>query len=178
MHILLAILGVAVGVGFWLWRARTAANAAIETADDIRAAVRRFGYHRKSKVNPLDGIEDARLAAAGILAAFANIDGALSREEIAAMVAECAAAFDADTAEAEQVVAYGRWLIQQSGNMDETIRRLARNLETKLSAAEKQQLLAMVERVAALEGGGLSDSQKYSLDLLARQLGQDIRRLN
>jgi len=172
VHILLAVLGIAVGIGVWLWRARIAANAVVETADDIRAAVRRFGYHRKSKASPLDGIDDARLAAAGILVAFANMDGALSREEIAAVAAECAQAFEAEAAEAEQIVAYGRWLIQQSANMDEAIRRLARNLETKLTASEKQELLAMAERIAAIEDGGLSGAQRYSLDLLARQLGQ------
>ena len=127
MHILIALLGVAVGAGIWIWRLRIAAKATLDTASDIHAAVRRFGYRRKANVNPLDGVEDARLAAAGILAAFAN--------------------------------------------MDEVVRRLGRNLETKLDATEKRQLLAMIERVAGVEGGGLSDSQRYALDSLARQLG-------
>jgi len=173
MHILLAVLGIAAGIGFWIWRARNAASAASElvnAADDIRAAVRRFGYHRKANVNPLDGIEDVRLAAAGILVAFANMDDVLSREEIAAVARECATAFTAEADEAEQIAAYGRWLIQQSNNMDEAIRRLGRNLETKLSAVEKQQLFGMIERVCGVEGGGLSDAQRYALDQLARQL--------
>jgi uncharacterized tellurite resistance protein B-like protein len=174
MHIVLAVLAAVAGIGFWIWRAHMAARAAsdlLETADDIRAAVRRFGYRRKANVNPLDGIEDARLAAAGILAAFASMDGALSREEIAAIAGECGAAFSAEAQEAEQITAYGRWLIQQSANMDEVVRRLGRSLETRLDAAEKRQLLAMIERVGGIEGGGLSDSQRYALDSLARQLG-------
>jgi uncharacterized tellurite resistance protein B-like protein len=170
MHILIAILGVAVGVGIWLWRARLAARAAIDTADDICAALRRFGYRRKANTNPLDGIEDARLAAAGILAAFANMDGGIGREEIAAIAEECRRTFNTDTTEAEQIGAYGRWLVQQSNNMDEAVRRLARNLETKLSEAEKDQLRDMVERVASIDGGTLSDSQRYTLGQLMRQL--------
>lgn len=170
MHILLAILGVAVGVGFWLWRARLAARAAIDTADDIRAAVRRFGYRRKANTNPLDGIEDARLAAAGIMAAFAKMDGEIGREEVAAITEECRRAFHTDAAEAEQICAYGRWLVQQSGNMDEAVRRLGRNLETRLSEAEKNQLMEMIQRVASIEGGELSDGQRYTLGQLARQL--------
>jgi hypothetical protein len=55
--------------------------------------------------------------------------------------------------------------------MDEVVRRLGRSLETRLDAAEKRQLLAMIERVGGIEGGGLSDSQRYALDSLARQLG-------
>ncbi len=173
MHIILALAGVAAVVGVWLWRAHTAARAAgelMDTADDVRAALRRFGYRRKANVNPLDGIDDSRLAATGILAAFANMDGGVGREEIAAIARECAAAFHCDAAEAEQIGAYGRWLIQQSGNMDEAVRRLARNLEGKLTEAEKDQLMEMITRVASIDGGELSDSQRYTLGQLARQL--------
>ena len=174
MHILLGILGVVGVVVFWLWRMRNAATAArdvVEVADDMRAAVRRFGYRRKANQNPLDGIEDPRLAAAGILTAFANMDGALSREEITAIEGACKAAFGCDLAEAEQVAAYGRWLVQQSaGNMDEVIRRLARNLVGKLDREEVRELLALVEEVSGVDGGTLSDAQRDTFERLERQL--------
>jgi len=173
MHILLAVLAIAVGIGVWIWRAQMAARAAsdlLETADDIRAAVRRFGFNRKAKSSPHDGIPDPRLAAAGILAAFANMEGGLGREEIAAIAEECRRAFGCDAEEAAQIGAYGRWLAQQSANMDETVRRIARNLQDMLTAEEKEQLFGMIERVASINGGGLSDAQRYTLDQLARQL--------
>ena len=88
LAVVLAVLAALAGIGFWIWRAHMAARAAsdlLETADDIRAAVRRFGYRRKTNTNPLDGIEDARLAAAGILCAFANMDGGIGSAEIAAI---------------------------------------------------------------------------------------------
>lgn len=174
MHIVLGILGVAGVVLFWIWRLRNTASAArdvVEVADDVRAAVRRFGYRRKANQNPLDGIEDARLAAAGIMAAFANMDGAFSREEITAIKDACRTAFGCEGAEAEQIGAYGRWLVQQSaGNMDEVIRRLARNLVNQLDHVEKHQLLDMVRDIASIEGGGLSDSQLDALERLQRQL--------
>jgi len=132
--------------------------------------LRRFGYRRKANTNPLDGIADARLAAAGILCAFANMDGGIGREEIAAIAEECRRSFNTDTTEAEQIGAYGRWLVQQSSNMDEAVRRLARNLETKLSAAEKHQLWGKIDRVAANDGGALSDSPRDTLGQLMRQL--------
>ena len=174
MHILLILLGIAGGIGIWLWRAHMAARAAgdlVEAADDIRAALRRFGYRRKANTSPLDGLEDSRLAAAGILAAFANMDGGIGREEIAAIAEECRRTFKTDTAEAEQLGAYGRWLAQQSANMDEVVRRLARNLETKLTQEEKSQLMEMIERVASINGGAMTDAQRYTMMQLARQLG-------
>ena len=175
MHILLGILAVVGGVLFWIWRTQNAATAArdvVEVADDIRAAVRRFGFSRKANQHPLDGIDDPRLAAAGILAAFANMDGALSRDEIAGIAKTCRDAFGCSAHDADQIGAYGRWLIQQSpNNMDEVIRRLGRNLVHKLDEAEKQDLLTMIERVASIEGGGLSDIQADAMERLARQLG-------
>lgn len=173
MHILLAVLAAAAGIGFWLWRAHMAARAAsdlLETADDIRAAVRRFGFNRKAKTSPHDGIPDPRLAAAGILAAFANMNGGIGREEIAAIAEECRRAFGCDRKEAEDIGAYGRWLAQQSPNMDETVRRIGRNLQDMLTAEEKEQLFGMIERVASIDGGGLSDGQRRTLDNLRRQL--------
>lgn len=173
MHIVLAVLGIAAGIGFWLWRAHMAARAAgelMDTADDIRAALRRFGYRRKANASPLDGIDDPRLAAAGILAAFANMEGGIGRAEIEAISAECRRAFQTDAAEAAQIGAYGRWLVQQSANMDEAVRRLARNLEGKLDEAEKDQLMEMIERVASIDDGALTDGQRYTLAQLARQL--------
>ncbi|WP_299625485.1 TerB family tellurite resistance protein [Pelagibius sp.] len=174
MHILLGILGV-VGVAlFWYWRMRNAATAArevVEIADDMRAAVRRFGYRRKANQNPLDGIEDPRLAAAGILAAFANMDGALSREEIDAIDEACGKAFACSAEDARQIGAYGRWLVQQSaGNMDEVIRRLARNLIGQLTAEERGQLLATIREIAEIEDGALSDAQEDSFRRLEHQL--------
>lgn len=173
MHIVLAVLGIAAGVGIWLWRAHMAARAAgelIDTADDIRAALRRFGYRRKANAKPLDGIDDPRLAAAGILAAFANMEDGIGRTEIEAISGECRRAFKVDATEAAQIGAYGRWLVQQSANMDEAVRRLARNLEGKLDEAEKDQLLEMIERVASINDGALTDGQRYTLSQLARQL--------
>ncbi|MEO3427680.1 TerB family tellurite resistance protein [Pelagibius sp. CAU 1746] len=173
MHIVLAVLGIAAGIGVWLWRAHMAARAAgelMDTADDIRSALRRFGYRRKANANPLDGIDDPRLAAAGVLAAFAKMEGGIGRAEVEAISEECRRAFRTDAAEAAQIGAYGRWLVQQSANMDEAVRRLARNLEGKLSEAEKDQFLEMIERVASIDDGALTDGQRHTLAQLASQL--------
>ena len=57
-----------------------------------------------------------------------------------------------------------------AGNMDEVIRRLARNLNGRLEADERQQLFAMIEEVASVEGGRLSDTQRDTFDRLQQQL--------
>ncbi|WP_282609193.1 hypothetical protein [Pelagibius sp. Alg239-R121] len=174
MHILLgflAVVGVAVA---WIWRARNAASAAkevVEVADDVRAAVRRFGYRRIADKNPLDTVEDPRLSAAGILAAIAKMDGDYTREQMTAIQQECGRVFSASDKDAEQFTAYGRWLAQQSANPDEVVRRLSGNLSKNLAANERQELLGMVERVSAIEGRGATDEQILALKRLRESLG-------
>ncbi len=162
MHILLGLAAVVGGIIFWIWRIRNTASAAkemIEVADDVRAAVRRFGYRRSADKNPLETIEDPRLAAAGVLASVAKMDGDYSRKQMTVIQQECARVFQASDKDAEQIAAYGRWLAQQSDNTDEVIRRLTTCLSKTLAQKERQEFLGMVERVSAVEGGGASDSQ-------------------
>ena len=173
MHIILGALAVIGTIVFFLIRTRNAANTArdlIGVADDMRAAVRRFGYSRKANQNPLDELDDPRLAAAGVLAAFARMDGSYTAAQISAIEAECANVFQASESDAAQITAYGRWLAQQSENMDEVVRRLAKSLNRLLDTIEKQQVLAMATRVASVEGSGPSDVQAYALETLKRQL--------
>lgn len=162
MHILLGLAAVVGGIVFWIWRMKTTASAAkevIEVADDVRAAVRRFGYRRSADKNPLETVDDPRLAAVGVLASVAKMDGDYTREQMTAIQEECARVFAASNKDAEQIAAYGRWLAQQSDNPEEVIRRLTGCLSKSLGPAERQEFLGMVERVSAVEGGGASDAQ-------------------
>lgn len=173
MHIFLGFLAVIGFAIYWIWKIRNAAAVAkdvVEVADDVRAAVRRFGYRRHADQHPLDAVEDPRLAAAGILAAIAKMDGDYTREQMTMIQNECIRVFEASSKEAEDFAAGGRWLAQQLSNPDEVIRRLARKLSGTLAPAESTQLLAMVERVASVEGDGVSDPQRLAHKLLSEIL--------
>lgn len=174
MHILLGLVGVLGGIVFWIWKVKTAASVArevVDTVGDVRAAVRRLGYGRGAGELPLEAVEDTRLAAAGILVAFAKMDGDCTREQIAAIQNECARVFEASEKEAEQFTASGRWLAHQLSNPDEVVRKLSKSLSKTLTHAQGQALLGMAERVSAVEGGGLSDAQKLALKRLSEALG-------
>lgn len=170
MHILLGLLGVVGGIIFWIWKIKTAASVAREVVDvaaGAHAAFRRLGFQRNSDKHPLDAVEDTRLAAAGILLAFVKMDGDYTREQIAAVQDECVRVFGASKKDAEQFTANGRWLAQQLSNPDEVVRKLSRNLAKSLTYEQQQELLGMVERVSAVEGGGASDAQKLALKQLS-----------
>ena len=103
MPFILAAIGVLIAAAVWYQRARAAKDAAgdlIGAANDARLAARRFGYRMKANVHPVELIEDPRLAAAGVAAAVAGMDGPLTREEIDQLAQECQVVFGAERAEA------------------------------------------------------------------------------
>ncbi|WP_085904485.1 TerB family tellurite resistance protein [Kiloniella majae] len=173
MHILLAVVAVLGGIAFFIWRVRSTAQAAkdvVEAVDDIRATARRYNHSRKTKANPLENIEDNRVAAATILAAFARMDGDYTREQLVAIKEECKRVFNTSEAEAVEITGQSRWLMEQTANVDEAIRRLSRVLRRALDVEEKKQLLTMVTHISTIEGGQMSEAQEQSLGQLSRQL--------
>lgn len=174
MHILAGILLIAGVAIFWMWRIRNASilfREAVYAVEEAFLALRRFGFRRKVNRNPLDHVADPRVAAAGILAAFANMDSALCQEEIAGIERVCRRAFSCGAEEARDLGIHGRWLIQNSeANMGEVIRRLTRSLAGRLDPAEKRQLAEMVAEVARIESGRISPSQQAALDQMVRRL--------
>ena len=172
MAVIGAILAALAAAMFWVWRARAAASAAselLDVADDLRAAVRRFGYRRTKGRNPLDSIEDPRLAAAGIWAAIARMDGEATRAQIEAITNEARAEFRVDASEGGDIASYGRWLVTQSGNPEEVIRRLTSRLSGVLTSDEAKGFIAAAERVASVEGS-VGERQSRAIAGLQRVL--------
>ena len=152
MHILLGLIGVISAAAFWIWRARYTADALREAADlvgDAQSAARRFGFRRKSGVHPADAVDDPRLAAAGVCAAIATIDGPMTEGEIATLTSEAERLFAAPTSEAAEITAFGRWVADQCGTPEEAVRRLARPLRARTTEAERGDLIALASSVAA-----------------------------
>ncbi|MGF1552265.1 MAG: TerB family tellurite resistance protein [Paracoccaceae bacterium] len=171
MPFILALLGVLSVAAVWYWRvkmAREAGGELLDAAADVRAAVRRFGYRRRADVHPADAVEDSRLAAAGVMAAVAGVDGALSRAEIDAIAAEARRVFGAGPAEADEIAAFGRWVAGQCGTPEEAVRRLTRAIRRLAGDAAGPDLVAMAERVARADGALPNERQDELLHALRR----------
>jgi uncharacterized tellurite resistance protein B-like protein len=174
MHIILGVLGVLGAVALWYWRFKAAQEAAGEVANvanDVRLAIRRFGYMRKHKTHPADCVEDPRLAAAGIAAAVAAMDAPLSQAEIDRLTAEAGSVFGVEASEAVDIAAFGRWIAGQCNTPDEAVRRLIRVVRDKAGAEAGPDLLAMVESVATADGGALDEDEADALQAIRRGLG-------
>ena len=173
MHILIGLLTLLGVVAVWIWRARAAADASreiVDAASDARAALRRYGYRRKAGQHPADSVDDPRLAAAGIMAALARMDGDVTAEQSNALRVECRASFRVGQQEADDMAAYGRWLASQTPQPSELIRRLTRIIREQAPREAHQDLLRMMERIASVEGGGPSELQAEAIQQVKRGL--------
>ncbi|TNE63423.1 hypothetical protein [Celeribacter ethanolicus] len=131
MPILLAVLGVAITAFFYMNRARNAANAAsdlIGMADDLRLAVRRFGFTRKSGTHPVEQIEDARIAVAALVKAVIDEAGYPTSELILQYVIRLQKDLDFSLTDAEEIKTLADWLIASCNGSSTAITRLARKL--------------------------------------------------
>jgi uncharacterized tellurite resistance protein B-like protein len=156
MH-LIAILGAVLGVLLLvLLRMQQAAHAArdlADAADEARGLFRRWGWRRKQLHNPLDGVDDAREAAAAMMVAAAQSDGSITERERTAMAAEMSRRFGATLQQAEALIARARWLVQDRTDAGEVFRRLTPLIKRTCGPQEKSDLIEMLATVAAADGG-------------------------
>lgn len=174
MPFILGILGVLSVVALWYWRVKAAQEAAGEVANaanDVRLAIRRFGYLRKHKTHPADCVEDPRLAAAGIVAAIAGMDAPLSKAEIDRLTAEASAVFGVDSREAVDIATFGRWIAGQCATPEEAVRRLTKVVRAQAGAEAGPDLLALVEAVATADGAPMGDPERDAQTAIRRGLG-------
>lgn len=174
MHIiigLITLIGIAV---VWYYRfkmARDASGELLEGANDIRLAARRLMKMRKHRIHPADAVDDPRLAAAGIVVAVATMDAPLSQAEIDKFTVEAQKTFDVTKDEAEDILAFGRWVPGQCGTNYEAVSRLSR-VVSKLAGPEAgPDLVAMIREVATADGGVISDPELEAIDTVQRRLG-------
>lgn len=165
MPYLIALIGVVSAITFWYFRLRDTGADVLDMANDVRLAARRFGFTRKLNANPVDSIEDARLAAAGILVIAAESDGAISEAEKKMFLRQCQSVFSCTADEAGEFLIFGRWLANTSPIRDETLRRLVRKTLQLGGAEALADLGGMVRAVGEADNG---TADEYVEDILER----------
>lgn len=138
-------------------------------ADDVRAAVKRYRSRAATGSHPCEDIDDARLAAAGMMAAIAGMDGPLTKGQIDAIRVECRAAFRVVQREADEIAAFGRWLAEEADGSEDALHRLSSKLRALAPAEAQRDLIRMLERVADVEGG-VSAEQRQAITTVRRHM--------
>ena len=155
MHILAAVGAVLGVLLFILFRMQAAANAARDiagAADEARGFFRRWGWRRKFAKHPLETIDDAREAAAAMMVAVAQADGAITERERAAITGEMMKHFGATQSQGEELLARARWLVQDRSDAGEVFRRLIPLIERTCGPTERSDLIGMLSNVADSDG--------------------------
>jgi len=155
MPFLIFAVGAISAIAFWIYRARNVRDASVEilgAANDVRLAARRFGFKRKTNVHPAENIDDARLAAAGVIHAIASMNGELTADQKQTMVVQFQSIFNTDKTEADEIVAFGRWIADQCGTKSEAVRRLTRRV-AKLAGSEAEPDLTRLAELVIETGG-------------------------
>lgn len=173
MPFLIALAGLISAAAFWYWRAKQAREAGgdlLDAANDARLAAKRFAYRRRTNVHPADSVDDARLAAAGIVAAIASMDGPLSEAELREMDIQARRLFNVDARDAADIVAFGRWISGQCNTPSEASRRLAKRIKALAGPEAASDLISMVEKVATADGGTIGADEAASIATIQRTL--------
>lgn len=163
MHIVIAILSILGAAYFWVHRIRNAGRAVGEIkdmADDVRLAARRFGFKRRVNVHPVETVDDPRLAAAGIIAAMAEMDAMATDDTLREMKIQAQSVFDVEATEAEEMVVFGRWIASQCGTKHEAVRRLSKKLLMLAGTSTLPDLEIMITRVCSKDGQVSEDVQE------------------
>lgn len=171
MPILLALIGIAVGVYFWMERAKRTADVASDLMDagrDLKNAARRFGFRRRANQHPVEGVAEPNLAIGGLAVAFLELDDLPTAEGRAATDIALRKHLNLDAHSAEEMTVLGRWLVSECGGALAAFPRLAKKLRQLDGAASFDKLMSVLGDISAATGGTPSTRQSEALADLAR----------
>jgi hypothetical protein len=171
MHILMLLVAIVGGFGFWWFRLRNTAEAAkdvIDVAERARGAFRRRRFRSKVEGSTLTAVDDPALAAAIMMAGIASLKGvAPSRTAEDRIRHDLATRIGA--ADPDGMTAHAVWAAGQVADPNEISRALAKLWRDRLSPVERQDLLDMASTIAAVDGPA-TDTQVEALDRLRERL--------
>lgn len=165
MPFLIALIGAAGAIYFFVMRARNAADMAtdlMDVANDVRLAARRFGFTRRHDQHPVDSIEDPNIAIATLATAFIELDDMPTREQRDLLNVHLRSTLRISSEESQELQVLGRWLMNECNGPQPAITRSARKL-FKLSAGDGfEPLMQIIGQLAPQSG--LSDRQRDALN--------------
>ncbi len=152
MHIVLGIIAL-IGAGLYLYaRLKDVGQGAGEIADGAQRATsagNRAGFRKKVEGSPIASIDDPVTGAAVMMAAVANAREPIDAATRTVILDELRETIGADPTEA---VEFAIRAVALAPDPDNVSLRLTRMWNSRLTPPERQQLVEMVSRVAAMKG--------------------------
>jgi len=173
MPILAVLSAVIGGVLIWYFRNRGPIGTVedvVEIAQGVRNAPRRIKFKRSANRHPVEQVERVDELVTTIALAYLEQSGLPSREEQQTLSSALARVFQYDLNDADELMTYGRWLMNECGSADQAITRAGRRLY-KLDGSTSFPLLMDIIQDVASVSGKVSDAQSRALE----QLRKDFR---
>lgn len=176
MHILALLGAIVAGAGVWYWRYRQARDIGGEILDavgTVRGAYNRRSFRKKAEGSVLNSIDDPALAAAVFLFALSNETDRSNpaaeteiRRHLAAIV---------PAGKLDEVIAYAAWAAKSVIDPQDCVRRFKALWRDHLDVAERDDLVAMAESVAAATPNP-RPTQALAIETLRTALDPENRR--
>ena len=157
MHIFLAIATVLGLIAYFIIRANQVNKAGrelLETASEVKGFVRRSSWRRKTEADPTRNVEDPCLAATVMMCAVANSDGVMTERELDTIRDLMERHFQMARDDCEVMLGEARWMAQEAKDLSSFLQRLSRPVSDCCNERERADLIAMLEAVDRVEGGG------------------------
>ena len=171
MHILFGFLGIIAAAAIWWWRLKylgEAATEVIDTVGRVRGNFRRKKLRKQAEMSPVTAIDDPVVAAATLIVAIHGEDQPLQPRQEAAIRETLAEIAPAD--KLDEAIIYGKWAASQIADTQLVIGHAGKFLSSRLNGSEKEQLVEMVNSVAATSGQ-TPQFLKLRTDRLRQKLG-------
>jgi uncharacterized tellurite resistance protein B-like protein len=165
---ILILLLTTIGGAIWWWvrsNPRDALGIAVDTATTIKNAPRRLAFRRQTNMHPVDSIDDPHVAVGTLAMSFVGLDTLPTKEQYDRLHILLRSHLRCNEEDAQELQAYGRWIIQQCGGELEAFDRVTR----RLKKMDGTQSLSLVQDLfAGIAPDGLSDRQQEAVTDLAR----------
>lgn len=172
MSVVAVIVGILLGVGAWLWRAKRASDATakvIDFASHARGAYNRARINQRAGSSVLSSVQDAGTAAATLMYSLATLKGPVMRADEEVIDAQLEKVCQLNERDRDEAIAFAAWASAQVADVNEVIRRFKPLWRNSLGEKERRQLIDMA--IAAAERGGPPNAaQKNSIKKLSEDL--------
>jgi hypothetical protein len=171
VHILLGLLAILGGGAFWWWRIKMMSEAASDIND---AAGRMIGTYKRKKFlkkvgeSPLAAVSDPAAAAVIMMFAIAKEEAPLTDATEAIVKSEITNTMKIE--DPTELLVFSKWVVSHVVDANNVSLRYGKLWVGALSMAERNDLAAMVERVAQ-KCGGITPNQRNKINKLRERLG-------
>ncbi|MFT7578080.1 MAG: putative tellurite resistance protein B-like protein [Alphaproteobacteria bacterium] len=173
MHILAGIIAAIGALAVLMWRMQRTAEAAkglTEATDDLRSYLRWRNWRKKLTENRLDTITDPRIAATAMMVALAQSDGTLIEREEVTFIDQAVAKCQIDQSLATELLEHSRWLDAEVKDLDNCFMRLTPVITENCGPEPRNDLIDMLNAVAAHASDASSDQAGRSITKLRNRL--------